>query len=626
MKKMPSVFWLTPAGQPLYILFSNHSEFKSVYMGTTYYIVHNPLSFDLMSQLDKKRFSPLDLLSHLTGLDAARMNKNNFLEYLHFDLSKERSGLTEHVCIAPYASYYIANQIANSEKGCRVFISDGRRRTIHQILDREGCLPDAVFISSLSSNFPAAAASAIALNHGGVPVILGGIHVSVRPEDVEQFIRPYIPHPDLVAHVCGPGDSIVIHEVLQDLKHHSLKPGYHGTIPIEDGVWGNPAVINAPAMKPEFLKRLPIIGHFLSAITRVNNTTPYLGCPFSCSFCSISTLPEKQRKFISRHPKDFVEEIETIQRNGPSYKNRFFMFLPDNLLIQEEILESILDRMIESDIKVNYISQISIHVAEKPRLLKKLRQSGASHLFVGFESLDLRNLEAVQKNSVEKIKNSGLSVSEYYQQVIKTIQNHGISVLGAFIFGLPYDYFHDLDHHTGRDIARFCIQNNIGLQAACLNDLPGSRNFRASQKNGSSLYGQAGSMAYFFSLCCADLMESNSRPPGALKNSPLITTYMAYDAAQKVDSDLNSLRMALKMARNAWRIPSKNGRRNLFDRFTDAVAACGLMMGSTGYRTHFEAVARSGPGRKGSFERLYEAEKDPDVKALFTGFLRKFES
>jgi hypothetical protein len=80
------------------------------------------------------------------------------------------------------------------------------------------------------------------------------------------------------------------------------------------------------------------------------------------------------------------------------------------------------------------------------------------------------------------------------------------------------------------------------------------------------------------------------------------------------------------MAGNAWRIPSKNGRRNPFDRLTDAVAAGGLMMGSTGYRTHFEAVAQSGPGRKGSFERLYEAEKDPDVKALFKDFLRQFES
>jgi len=616
---------LTPAGQPLYIRFSNHSEFNLVYMGTTYYIVHNPLSFELMSQLDREPFSPLDLLSHLTGLDASLINKTNCFDYLNFDLSKERSGLTEHVCIAPYASYYIANQIANSEKGCRVFITDGRRRTIHHILEREGRLPDAVFISSLSSNFPAAAASAIALNHGEVPVVIGGIHVSVRPEDVEQFIRPYTPYPDLVSQVCGPGDSKVILEVLQDIKHRSLKPEYHGTIPIENGVWGNPGVISAPAMKPEFLKRLPLIGHFLSAISRVNNTTPYLGCPFSCSFCSISTLPKKQRKFISRRPKDFVEEIKAIQKNGPSYKNRFFMFLPDNLLIQEEMLESILDRMIESDIKVNYISQISIHVAEKPKLLKKLRQSGASHLFVGFESLDLRNLEAVQKNSVEKIKKSGLSVSEYYQQVIETIQNHGISVLGAFIFGLPYDYFHDLDHHTGIDIARFCIKNNIGLQAACLNDLPGSKNFRASQKNGSSLYGQAGSMAYFLSLCCADLMESNSRPPDTLKNSPLITTYMAYDAAQKVDSNRNSLRMALKMAGNAWRIPSKNGRRNLFDRLTDAVAAGGLMMGSTGYRTHFEAVARSRPGCKGSFERLYEAEQDPDVKALFKDFLRQFE-
>ncbi len=594
-------------------------------MKKKYYIVYHPLCFDLMGKIGEPGFTPVTLLSFLSGLDTSGLNRTTYLDFLRFDLAKERKGLMEHVGMEQYASYYIANQIAGIESPCEVIIADGKRRPVDDIIREMGNTPAAVFISSLSSNFPAAAASAIALNHAGIPVIIGGIHVSTRPEDVQLFIRQFSPFPELITQVRGPGDSKVLANVLQDLKNNTIKPEYTGSLTIEDGVWGKSNVKSPPPMKLPFLRKLPAIGHVLSAVCRIQVTTPFLGCPYSCKFCSISTLPHHQRKLIARAPDDFVNEIRAIQEHGITYKNRFFMFLPDNLLLGGTRLEAALDKLIASDVKVNYISQASIDIASREDLLKKLRLSGATHLFIGLESLELKNLEAINKNTVPEIKKSGLSVEEYYSKQIHAIQRHGISVHGAFIFGLPHDYFHSLQDHTGRDVSRFCKKNVIGIQAACLNDLPGSVNFEESINSNLYLYGKPGTMDYLLALSCSDLMECNRIPPAALKHSPLVVLYMAYDAAQRVNATRQILPMALQMAKNAWISPSKCGKKSVGDRIADSIAAAGFMLGVSAYKDHFESVAYSRPGYRGTFERLYDMEKNQEVKDLFRNYVKPFK-
>ena len=72
---------------------------------------------------------------------------------------------------------------------------------------------------------------------------------------------------------------------------------------------------------------------------------------------------------------------------------------------------------------------------------------------------------------------------EKYKTAIQKIQSYGISIHGAFIFGLPFDYFNSPDDHTGVEIAQFCRENNIGLQPCSFTDLPGSKNFEESKIN-----------------------------------------------------------------------------------------------------------------------------------------------
>ncbi len=438
-----------------------------------YVIVYNPLTYNLMD-IHGKAESPLDMITYLTGIDAKNLNEKNYTRYLDFDFDKHREGMVETFAIESYAALYIGNQIARLSPNLKVIHATDKRRTIGEIIKRAAKKPKAVFITSMSSNFPTAVAFAISLNFGNIPVIIGGIHVSTSPDDIDIFIKKYCPHPEIVSQVIGAGDSQTIKKVLDDLDKKKLEPQFYGYNIIEDQMWiRQPNVEYLDQLTLDSLVRIPLIGKLLSDKLSITPVAPFLGCPYSCNFCSISTIPKKYRKFTTRSTDDFLNELEHLQKNG-KLKSRFFFLLPDNFLLGGKNLEQILDGIIERKLKVDFATQISIDVAENETLLRKLREAGATHFFIGFETLDRRNLEYIGKHILKRIKSDNVTLPQYYRQQIKKIQNYGISIHGAFIFGLPYDYFKSKNDNTGKDISEFCLKNKIGLQPCSLTDLPGS--------------------------------------------------------------------------------------------------------------------------------------------------------
>jgi len=583
-----------------------------------YFIVYNPGTYDLMSLNGRRCACPLDLVSHLTNRDAAKLDQSNYLDYLQFDEGKRREGMVDTFGIDNGALIYIANQIGRLVPQATIIQADNHRRPIRDVIERQGTRPEAVFMTAMSSNFPAAAAATIVLNHARISVVLGGIHVSTATHDVALFIRSACPCPDRVIAVRGPGDSCVISEVLRDLERGAPKRNYDGHITIEDGVWRTPP--NVQPLPSVFVKvrgKVPMLGRILDRRIRIYPVAPLLGCPYSCSFCSISTLPREQRRLTTRTPNDFLDELASYQDSVPRVSFPAFFFCTDNLLLGGKVLDEMLDGMIERNLKAPFIAQISVEVASNDALLERLRLAGALLFEIGLESLDMRNLESIGKHAVHDIKKSGLSVAEYYSRQIRNIQDHGVAVQGSFIFGLPYDRFDSYEDNTGVEIARFCMDNHISLMASCLSAQPGARAFQDCLEAGTLLYGKPGTMDYLRALSIADHGEMNIRPPDSLKGSPLLVGVMALEALRSVAKTRPALRSAAYMARKAFVCPTARGRASFKERVADSLNVFAAQLITIHlYRDHGERLAFSNDGRQGGLERLYGAETNPDVRRL----------
>jgi radical SAM superfamily enzyme YgiQ (UPF0313 family) len=595
-------------------------------MSIGYFIVYNPLSYAMMDLLPGDSLTPLDVITYLTERNAHELNAENFLEFLDFPLRKQRVTMIDTLAIEMCAAIYLQTQLARLSPDHIIVMVDGKRKNFSCVIKDKGCLPRAVFITSMSSTFPTAAMTTIVLNHGRIPVILGGIHVSTIPEDVDVFIKPYVPHPGFVSFVKGAGDSFVLKEILSDLKRGELKPFYVGHQFVENGVWGDfNNVETLPPLKINLLKRLPVIKHTALKDFRINPVVPYIGCPFSCRFCSISALPKKQTMLHFRDPDDFIKELRAFQKGAVTFQNRFFFFTPDNLLFGKKKLIALLDKIIASDVRINYAVQVSIDVADDEILLKKIRASGGTHFFVGLESLDLRNLKYINKHIVQDIEKSKMTVEAYYASKIKKIHAYGISIHGSFIFGLPYDYFNSLSDNTGVDVAHFCIKNKIGIQPSTITDLPGSELFKESQDTGRFFYGSQGTMGYFLSLSVADLSETNRMPPASLKQSPLVVAAMVYEATKKICSPAVALRNAAFIFFKSFAHPTKNGEGfRIKQRFSDALCSFVSQIAVALYKEHGNHLVRSKDGIRGIMERLYDTEKDIEVKRQFAKYVAQF--
>jgi len=114
----------------------------------------------------------------------------------------------------------------------------------------------------------------------------------------------------------------------------------------------------------------------------------------------------------------------------------------------------------------------------------------------------------------------------------------------------------------------------------------------------------------------------NRKVPESLKASPLVAAYMAWETAHLVGSNHNAVSSAIYMAKKAWTSPTRAGKHNLKDRMIDALSAVVFQLGVSAYKDVGDSLAFSQNGKKGTFERLYSVEKDPDVKKIFGRYIK----
>ena len=233
----------------------------------------------------------------------------------------------------------------------------------------------------------------------GVPVVLGGIHASMVPEEAMQYATSV---------VVGEAEGLWP-EVLEDFSCGRLKPLYKNNT--------FPNLTNLIKPRRDLFSRR----YAFDAIQTSR------GCPFNCDFCSVPSF--NGRKYRPRPVDEVVEELKTIQK-------KFVFFVDDNILgigqKNEERAINLFEEIIRSGVKKYWISQASINIAKNDKLLKLMKQSGCLGLLIGFESLDPDKLKAHGK--IQNLKETSIP-EQTYRDVIQRLHRWGIAISGYFCCG-----------------------------------------------------------------------------------------------------------------------------------------------------------------------------------------------
>ena len=151
-----------------------------------------------------------------------------------------------------------------------------------------------------------------------------------------------------------------------------------------------------------------------------------LGCPFSCSFCCINS-PFDSHRYRMRSPADVVDEIRFLRE---SYGVKTFKIIDEMFVLNERHYMAIANGLAA----INHNDELNIWAyarvdTVKPHTLTALRHAGIRWLALGIESGSKYVMDGVDK----RLK------TDEIEQVVRTIQAHGINVIGNYIFGLPDD-------------------------------------------------------------------------------------------------------------------------------------------------------------------------------------------
>ena len=228
----------------------------------------------------------------------------------------------------------------------------------------------------------------------GVPVIMGGFHATLMPDEVARYADTL---------VTGEAEAIWP-EVVDDLRHGKLKSRYHGEqrplaeIRVDRSVFAG--------------KRYLPIG--LVETGR--------GCKFPCEFCAIQTF--FSRTYRARPVEDVLAEIVAIRD-----QRKLFFFVDDNFAGDMKAGMRLLPEL--AKLKVRWITQMSINAAHDDQFLQAMHEAGCRGVLIGFESLNEDNLKLMNKRFN--------TMRGGYSKALANLRRHRLFVYGTFVFGYEHD-------------------------------------------------------------------------------------------------------------------------------------------------------------------------------------------
>ena len=230
----------------------------------------------------------------------------------------------------------------------------------------------------------------------GVPVVMGGFHAMLCPDEVAEYAE---------AVVVGEAEHVWAN-VVDDARHSTLRKFYR------------------PASRPSLSGLKPDRSIFAGKrYLPIGLVEAGRGCHFKCDFCAIQTV--FQRTQTRRPATDIVAELESLRAAG----KRFFFFVDDNITSNMEQAKELYRALIP--LNVRWVSQASINAAHDEEFLDLLSRSGCEGLLIGFESLNPENLRRMNKG-FNTMKGG-------YERALANLRRYGIKLYLTFIFGYDED-------------------------------------------------------------------------------------------------------------------------------------------------------------------------------------------
>ncbi|MFP4562441.1 MAG: B12-binding domain-containing radical SAM protein [Spirochaetia bacterium] len=290
------------------------------------------------------------------------------------------------------------------------------------------------------------------------PVVMGGVHATFEPDEA-------IREADYVFRGEADDTFVPFLNALGAGKSLETIPGL---------VWKENEGIRMNDMKTEYtdMTTVPTPDWSLFegySITDIGPVMTSRGCPFDCSFCSVTEMLGKKHR--RRTVEQVIDELKGI-------KAKQVFFYDDHFAANKARTRELLTRIREEQgkgaiVTRGFSAQVRSDIAKDPEVLDLMKAVGFNTLFIGFESVNPETL---------KLFNKGQTIDDI-ETAVKAIRARRIRIHGMFVFGSDAD-----DASTFDNTLRFAQRNHIETaQFLILTPLPGTRQYREFDLQGRVL-------------------------------------------------------------------------------------------------------------------------------------------
>jgi radical SAM superfamily enzyme YgiQ (UPF0313 family) len=292
-----------------------------------------------------------------------------------------------------------------------------------------------VGIGAMTRMIARAYSVADALRAAGIPVVMGGPHVTELPAEA-------------LGHDGGPrhADAVALGEadetwpkIVADAAQGRLQEIYE---PVDDhGKERKPSLKEYPVIPWDTidLEQFNLVPNVFRRLTERHgsgwksfNLVPVesgRGCPYGCEFCTVTGFFGDSIRF--RTNESVVNELLMLKRRAETECGQVAVFfIDDNFAINIKRTKSLLRDIISAKAQLPWVAQISANLLRDEELVDLIATSGGKWIFIGMESLDAANLADVNKN---------FNKPEEYAAVLNRLAKRDVYAITSFIIGLDND-------------------------------------------------------------------------------------------------------------------------------------------------------------------------------------------